>query len=360
MPPHAPGRLDARRAGGGPAGGRGRGDGRSGADAQPAAALGRGAGAQRDPARVRRRAARRRAVCREAAAPHRDPRGNSVSAPPRPPARRRSANGASDGGHARSNLRDRESFRRAPRERVPRRAVRNPWPVHWASPSRRNRSSRTRCSPRPPAFRSGSAPIDRWPAPRIPSSCRFTAARGSTDRPADDPVPARYLASRGYVVFAVDYRHAPAFRWPAQLDDLRQALRWIDEHAAEFGAGPDADGGARALRGGPSRADAGVFRKRAGGACGRQPVWPGGSDSRLRGGAAAGPYRRPRHAHDVHGRRRRHAMAEAYQAGIADHLRVAPAAADAADHRRPRSRRAAACSPRGWMRPCEPPGTDPC
>ena len=54
--------------------------------------------------------------------------------------------------------------------------------------------------------------------------------------PADDPVPARYLASRGYVVFAVDYRHAPAFRWPAQLDDLRQALRWIDEHAAEFGA----------------------------------------------------------------------------------------------------------------------------
>jgi len=53
--------------------------------------------------------------------------------------------------------------------------------------------------------------------------------------PGDDPQPARYLASRGYVVFAVDYRHAPAFRWPAQLDDLTVAMRWVEEHAGKFG-----------------------------------------------------------------------------------------------------------------------------
>jgi acetyl esterase/lipase len=53
--------------------------------------------------------------------------------------------------------------------------------------------------------------------------------------PADDGVVARILASRGYVVFAIDYRHAPAARWPAQLDDVRAALAWVREHAAEHG-----------------------------------------------------------------------------------------------------------------------------
>ena len=38
-------------------------------------------------------------------------------------------------------------------------------------------------------------------------------------RPADDEVFARYFAARGYVVAAIDYRHAPASRWPAQIDD---------------------------------------------------------------------------------------------------------------------------------------------
>lgn len=56
--------------------------------------------------------------------------------------------------------------------------------------------------------------------------------RGS---PGDDAVFARHLASRGYVVFAIDYRHAPEWKWPAQRDDVRLALAWVRAHAQEYG-----------------------------------------------------------------------------------------------------------------------------
>jgi acetyl esterase/lipase len=59
--------------------------------------------------------------------------------------------------------------------------------------------------------------------------------RGS---PADDPAMATYLAARGYVVFAVDYRHAPRWRWPAQLEDVRTALEWVRAHAHDYGGDP--------------------------------------------------------------------------------------------------------------------------
>ena len=54
--------------------------------------------------------------------------------------------------------------------------------------------------------------------------------------PGDDPVLARQLAAAGHVVFAVDYRHAPAWRWPAQLEDLDLALDWVHLHAGQYGA----------------------------------------------------------------------------------------------------------------------------
>ena len=53
--------------------------------------------------------------------------------------------------------------------------------------------------------------------------------------PADDEAFARYFAALGYVVCAIDYRHAPQWQWPAQLDDVRAALAWIAAHAAEYG-----------------------------------------------------------------------------------------------------------------------------
>jgi acetyl esterase/lipase len=45
---------------------------------------------------------------------------------------------------------------------------------------------------------------------------------------------ATWLASSGYVVIAIDYRHAPAWRWPAQIDDVNAALSWVAQHAREY------------------------------------------------------------------------------------------------------------------------------
>ena len=53
--------------------------------------------------------------------------------------------------------------------------------------------------------------------------------------PGDFAKFARWLAAGGYVVFAVDYRHSPQWRWPAHLDDVNAALSWIGAHAAEYG-----------------------------------------------------------------------------------------------------------------------------
>ncbi len=53
--------------------------------------------------------------------------------------------------------------------------------------------------------------------------------------PASNDDYAQWLSSRGYVVFAIDYRHAPAFHFPAQIEDVRTDLAWIRDHAAEYG-----------------------------------------------------------------------------------------------------------------------------
>ncbi len=39
------------------------------------------------------------------------------------------------------------------------------------------------------------------------------------------------LAERGFIAVNVSYRFAPAYRFPAQLDDVREALRWIHARA---------------------------------------------------------------------------------------------------------------------------------
>ncbi|MEO7133416.1 MAG: alpha/beta hydrolase [Vicinamibacterales bacterium] len=54
--------------------------------------------------------------------------------------------------------------------------------------------------------------------------------------PGDNAAFARYFASRGYTVFAIDYRHAPAAHWPAQIEDVRAALAWVRAHAADYRA----------------------------------------------------------------------------------------------------------------------------
>jgi len=41
----------------------------------------------------------------------------------------------------------------------------------------------------------------------------------------------RYMAAQGYTVVAIDYRHAPQYQFPAQIDDVRLALIYIQKNA---------------------------------------------------------------------------------------------------------------------------------
>ena len=54
--------------------------------------------------------------------------------------------------------------------------------------------------------------------------------------PANNAEFAEYIAAQGYVVFAIDYRHAPQFRFPAQVNDVRTALGWIGQYADAWNA----------------------------------------------------------------------------------------------------------------------------
>jgi acetyl esterase/lipase len=56
--------------------------------------------------------------------------------------------------------------------------------------------------------------------------------------PASQEWFSRYFAARGYVVVAIDYRHAPEWIWPEQLDDVHAGLYWIRNEAPRFDADP--------------------------------------------------------------------------------------------------------------------------
>lgn len=46
---------------------------------------------------------------------------------------------------------------------------------------------------------------------------------------------ARRLAEAGFVAMAIDYRLAPSWKFPAQLDDLRRALWWLSDNSQRLG-----------------------------------------------------------------------------------------------------------------------------
>lgn len=50
---------------------------------------------------------------------------------------------------------------------------------------------------------------------------------------------ARGLAERGIVAVSMNYRHAPRYKFPAQIDDVRNALVWINKHAEEYRIDPE-------------------------------------------------------------------------------------------------------------------------
>jgi acetyl esterase/lipase len=52
--------------------------------------------------------------------------------------------------------------------------------------------------------------------------------------PTNDEAFSRYIAAQGYVVVAIDYRHAPRYPFPAQLEDVNTAIAFIQSHATEY------------------------------------------------------------------------------------------------------------------------------
>jgi acetyl esterase/lipase len=80
-------------------------------------------------------------------------------------------------------------------------------------------------------------------APGVPAGARPTLVvlyGGAWQRGAAGQSAAvdRRFAARGYTVVALDYRHAPAFRHPAPLDDVRRGLALVRDSAAAWGADP--------------------------------------------------------------------------------------------------------------------------
>lgn len=50
---------------------------------------------------------------------------------------------------------------------------------------------------------------------------------------------AESIAKQGYVVFNVEYRLVPNAVFPAQMDDVQQAVRWVRAHAADYDVDPN-------------------------------------------------------------------------------------------------------------------------
>jgi acetyl esterase/lipase len=49
----------------------------------------------------------------------------------------------------------------------------------------------------------------------------------------------QYLAAKGWVCVAINYRLAPRDPFPAQIEDVKRAIAWIKDNIAEYGGDPD-------------------------------------------------------------------------------------------------------------------------
>jgi len=58
------------------------------------------------------------------------------------------------------------------------------------------------------------------------------------------------LAGGGYTVFTVNHRAAPRFRYPAPVEDVQRAVRFIRHHAKRYGISPERIGAAGGSSGG--------------------------------------------------------------------------------------------------------------
>jgi acetyl esterase/lipase len=62
--------------------------------------------------------------------------------------------------------------------------------------------------------------------------------------------PLRALVDGGYTVFVINHRAAPTFRYPANIEDAQRAVRFVREHADDFGIDPNRIGAFGASSGG--------------------------------------------------------------------------------------------------------------
>jgi acetyl esterase/lipase len=74
-------------------------------------------------------------------------------------------------------------------------------------------------------------PVERG---RYPIVVQIYGGAWQRGQPGDNSGFASLLASSGYVVIAVDYRHAPRYKWQAQMADIDTSLMWVRDHAAQY------------------------------------------------------------------------------------------------------------------------------
>ncbi len=73
----------------------------------------------------------------------------------------------------------------------------------------------------------------KGPSPILVSIHGDSWQQGST---RSDAAFSSYFANRGWAVFSLEYRLAPEFQYPAQIEDVRAAIDWIYAHAGEYDA----------------------------------------------------------------------------------------------------------------------------
>lgn len=55
-----------------------------------------------------------------------------------------------------------------------------------------------------------------------------------TGAPSANENFSQYMAAHGYTVMTIDYRHAPQYKFPTQVTDIKTALEFIGQHANEY------------------------------------------------------------------------------------------------------------------------------
>jgi acetyl esterase/lipase len=79
------------------------------------------------------------------------------------------------------------------------------------------------------------------------------------------------LLAAGYTVFAINHRGAPRFHFPAAIEDVQRAIRFVRANAKNYGIAPDKLGGVGGSSGG-NLISLAAFRASAGNASDADPV----------------------------------------------------------------------------------------